>query len=149
MGESTNADEELRQRWLAWARRNHLGSEPQILAAVQAAVEAASRGATSEDAARAAREAAAVIPIATSGGRPYQNQANAEIQPELSPSGVTWEIAMANAGKILARLPMDPKAMAKPMQIVDRPEYVAVRVSMAQAWIAFARELTMHGRVIR
>ena len=143
MGESTNADEELRQRWLAWARRNHLGSEPQLLAAARAAVGAASRGATSEDAARAAREAAAVIPIATSGGRPNQNQANAAIQPELSPGGITWEMAMNNAGKILTSLPMPGKFMQR------SNDTVTASTSLAQAWIAFARELTMHGRVIR
>jgi hypothetical protein len=70
-------------------------------------------------------------------------------QPELLPAGITWEMAMARAGQILASLPTDPKAMGKAMQVVDRPEFVGARVSMAQAWIAFARELTMHGRAIR
>lgn len=129
MRESTGADEELRQRLLTWVRRNHLGSEPQLLAAARAAVEAASRGATSEDAARAAREAAAVIPIATSGGRPDQNQANAAIQPKLSPSGVTWEMATEKAGQILASLPLETKLMGKPS--MHNPDFVTARTSPA------------------
>ena len=109
------------------------------MAAARAAMEAASRGASSEDAARAAREAAAVIPNETPGGRPNQNQANAAIQPKLSPGGITWEMAMGNAGEILAKVPHEGKMM--------NPAFVTARTSLAQAWISFARELTMHGRV--
>lgn len=67
-------------------------------------------------------------------------------QPELSAAGITWEMAMAKAGQMLAALPTETK-MSPAGQ--DRPEYVNARVSAAQAWIAFARELTMHGRAIR
>lgn len=54
------------------------------------------------------------------------------------PAGITWEMAMENAGKILSDLPEKPK--------LGNPEWWAARSGQAQAWIAFARELTMHGR---
>jgi hypothetical protein len=132
MGESTSVDEELHQQWLSWARRNHLGNERQLLAAAQAAVEAASRGATSEDAARAARQAAAGISDAAAGRPPDQNQAKPAIQPELSPGGITWGMAMDKAGQILARLPEAKQ---------NNSNVVTAQTSMAQAWIAFAREV--------
>jgi hypothetical protein len=53
-------------------------------------------------------------------------------------AGITWEMAMANAGKILSDLPEKPK--------MGNPEWWSARSAQAQAWIAFARELTMHAR---
>jgi hypothetical protein len=63
---------------------------------------------------------------------------------EPSPGGITWEMAMARASEILISLPADPKSLGKAFG--DRPDVIGVRVSVAQAWIGFARELTAHGR---
>jgi hypothetical protein len=71
-------------------------------------------------------------------------------QSELAPAGITWEMAMAKAGEMLATLPTDlATATMRARKIVDAPEYVNARASAAQAWISFARELTMHGRATR
>jgi hypothetical protein len=67
-------------------------------------------------------------------------------QPESPPAGITWEMAMAKAGQVLVTLPTDPKAIGRGL---DRAEFVGARVSVAQAWIAFARELTARGRAVR
>jgi len=59
-----------------------------------------------------------------------------------APSQITWEMAMNNAAYILSDLKVQaPK--------LGNPEWYSARASLAQAWIAFARELTMHSRVIR
>lgn len=128
------------EQWLEWAKRSHLGETAQLRAAADAAVEAVGRGATSEEAADAAREAARA---ARPDDRPRTANANASGYVEFSPAGITWEMAMVNAGRLLAGLPTDPKKMSN----WERPESVSARSAMAQGWIAFARELTMHGRV--
>jgi hypothetical protein len=53
------------------------------------------------------------------------------------PAGITWAMAMTKAGEILSSLPERPK---KPQA------WDSYAVGAAQAWIAFARELTMHAR---
>jgi hypothetical protein len=57
-----------------------------------------------------------------------------------APAGITWEAAMENAGVILADLKVERPKMGPPS------EWYSARSSQAQAWIAFARELTMHTR---
>jgi len=57
---------------------------------------------------------------------------------QLAPAGITWEVAMTNAAEILSALPHKPK--------MGSPDWWAARSGQAQAWIAFARELTMHSR---
>ncbi len=59
-----------------------------------------------------------------------------------APSGITWEMAMNNAAYILSDLKIErPKVM--------NPEGWSARTGQAQAWIAFARELTMHARAMQ
>jgi hypothetical protein len=56
-----------------------------------------------------------------------------------APSGITWEMAMNNAAVILSDMKVErPK--------VANAEWWSARSGQAQAWIAFARELTMHAR---
>ncbi len=52
----------------------------------------------------------------------------------LTPAGITWEKAMTEAGEILCALPKNPK------------QWDSFNIAAAQAWIAFAREVTMHAR---
>jgi hypothetical protein len=59
--------------------------------------------------------------------------------PTFTTAGITWETAMKNAGEILASLPEKPK-------FGPAPDWWSMRIAAAQAWIAFARELTMHTR---
>lgn len=60
----------------------------------------------------------------------------------LAPAGITWEMAMTKAGEILADLPhKTPK--------FGLPEFWSSRSAQAQAWIAFAREITMHTRATK
>jgi hypothetical protein len=66
-------------------------------------------------------------------------------QSELSPGGITWEVAMFRASEILSSLPTDPKSWGKTFGGIH-PDVIGARVSVAQAWIGFARELTSHGR---
>jgi hypothetical protein len=141
-------NEKAQQEWLDWAQRNRLGNDAQLRAAAAAAVEAASRGASSEVAAGAARAAAASI-AGPSTGQPDRNLPLHPPQPGLVVGGITWEMAMNNAGRILAGLPIEGKDMLKAFPGANQPEYVNARVSTAQGWIAFARELTMHGRGTR
>jgi len=58
----------------------------------------------------------------------------------LAPAGITWEMAMTNAGEILSSVDRPKKVSAKGI------EWWTVHASLAQAWIGFARELTMHTR---
>jgi hypothetical protein len=57
----------------------------------------------------------------------------------VAPAGITWESAMARAGEILIALPEKSKFSVT-------PDVRSSRAALAQAWIAFARELTMHAR---
>ena len=59
-----------------------------------------------------------------------------------APAGITWELAMENAAQILSGLSTKQPKMGN-------PEWWSARSSQAQAWIAFARELTMHARAAR
>jgi hypothetical protein len=136
-------DDELRQRWEDWARRNQLGDEVQIQASADAAVRAASQGASSVDAAKAARESArlatgSVRAEGVSGERGPDTSA----EPAPSAAGITWELAMENAGLILADIPVK-----QPFRGAQY-NFQSSRAAVAQAWIAFARELTMHGRAV-
>jgi hypothetical protein len=56
----------------------------------------------------------------------------------LTPGGISWEEAMENAAEILRQLARHGKWT----QIDAWGEYSAA----AQAWIAYAREITMHTR---
>lgn len=58
-----------------------------------------------------------------------------------TPGGITWEMAMTKAGEILSVM---PKKWS-----VASPEVTSSRAAQAQAWIAYARELTMHDRAQR
>ena len=59
----------------------------------------------------------------------------------LSPGGINWETAMENAVRFLEPVtPYGKKFM------VQSTEMAGVHASMAQAWIAYAREITMHAR---
>ncbi|MBV1849837.1 hypothetical protein [Catellatospora tritici] len=127
----TMTTEDLRQEWLVWAQNHHLGSRVQNLAAASAAMEAASRGATSQEAAEAARKAAACL-------------AAADSEPELSAGGITWQMAMQHAAYILGSLPLAFDKNNK-MTPTWASNMVSPGAAAAQAWISFARELTMHG----
>jgi hypothetical protein len=59
-----------------------------------------------------------------------------------APSGITWEMAMHNAAYILSDLKLEGPTRANPV-------WWSARTGQAQAWIAFARELTMHERAVR
>jgi hypothetical protein len=61
----------------------------------------------------------------------------------MTPAGITWEKAMSNAGEILSELQGKSK---KGGWAAGSAELWSSRSSYAQAWIAFARELTMHAR---
>jgi hypothetical protein len=56
-------------------------------------------------------------------------------------AGITWEMAMDNAAVILNDLKLRPKMAGA--------DWYSARSAQAQAWIAFARELTMHERATR
>jgi hypothetical protein len=58
----------------------------------------------------------------------------------LTPAGITWPMAMTKAGEFLSSLAESPK---KPQA------WDSYAVGAAQAWIAFARELTMHARAAK
>ena len=57
----------------------------------------------------------------------------------LAPANINWEQAMVNAAEVLTNLKTRPKAW--------NPEAYSAQASLAQAWIAYAREITMHARV--
>jgi hypothetical protein len=59
----------------------------------------------------------------------------------LAPAGITWEIAMTRAAELLAMVDGDMPLFSPKQQGLwtTVPQH-------AQAWIAFARELTMHTR---
>jgi hypothetical protein len=59
-----------------------------------------------------------------------------------APSGITWEMAMNNAAYILSDLKLEGPRQGNAV-------LWSTRTGQAQAWIAFARELTMHERVVR
>lgn len=58
----------------------------------------------------------------------------------LTVSGISWSQAMENAARVLVR--GDEYSDKKVMNI----EFIAANASLAQAWIALAREITMHAR---
>ena len=58
----------------------------------------------------------------------------------LAPSGINWEQAMSNAARILSEIKSENK------WVMGSPEFTSMRAAHAQAWIAFAREITMHAR---
>jgi hypothetical protein len=62
-----------------------------------------------------------------------------------APSGITWEMAMNNAASILSDLKLEGSTRANR----TNPVWSSARTGQAQAWIAFARELTMHERAVR
>jgi hypothetical protein len=75
--------------------------------------------------------------------RRYRRQEEPLTRPPdtFTAAGITWEMAMANAARILTDLPEKPK--------MGNTDWWAARSAQAQAWIAFARELTMHTRATR
>ena len=135
---------EMNQQWLAWARREGLGNAAQIEVAVQAATEAISRGATGEQAAAKAREAASTLG-ASAGSPPNYQQSSRPPDSQLAPGGITWEVAMNNAAYAMSKLPREATAsgMGKEQTTLER------NLQLAQGWIAFARELTMRSRGMR
>jgi len=58
----------------------------------------------------------------------------------LTVSGISWSQAMENAVRVLRR---GNEYSDKRMMNI---EFVATNASLAQAWIALAREITMHAR---
>ena len=56
----------------------------------------------------------------------------------LSPAGINWETAMGNAAKILQTI--EERSLGSNW---------ALRSAAAQAWIAYAREITMHARAVQ
>jgi len=58
----------------------------------------------------------------------------------LAPAGITWEQAMSNAAEVL----QNPNL--KPRPKLGNPEWYGALASLSQAWIAYAREITMHAR---
>jgi hypothetical protein len=54
-----------------------------------------------------------------------------------APAGITWDEAMANAAGLLKDIGKGPR--------LATPEFKA---QLAQAWVAYARELTMHARAV-
>jgi len=58
----------------------------------------------------------------------------------LTVSGINWSQAMENAVQVLVR--GDELSHRKMMNV----EFLAANASLAQAWIALAREITMHAR---
>jgi hypothetical protein len=131
---------EINRQWLAWARREGLGNSVQIEAAVQAATEAISRGATSEQAAAKAREAASILGASAS-GPPNNQQSSTPSDSQLAPGGITWEVAMNNAAYVMSKLPRESTWKSGRDNVA-----VELNIALAQGWIAFARELTMHSR---
>lgn len=134
---------EMNQQWLAWARREGLGNSAQIEAAVQVATEAISRGATSEQAAAKAREAASTLG-ASAGSPPNYQQSSTPPDSQLAPGGITWEVAMNNAAYAMSKLPREFQYGFSKKQAA-----ASFNLTLAQGWIAFARELTMRSRGMR
>jgi hypothetical protein len=133
----------MNQEWLAWARREGLGNSAQIEAAVQAATEAISLGATSEQATAKAREAASILG-ASAGSRPNYQQSSTPPDSQLAPGGITWEVAMNNAAYVMSKLPREGKwGLNKETTMAE------FNLALAQGWISFARELTMRSRGMR
>ena len=58
----------------------------------------------------------------------------------LSPAGINWETAMSNAAQVLEFM--------KDKRGVGQIGY-AHAAAVAQAWIAYAREITMHARAVQ
>jgi hypothetical protein len=62
----------------------------------------------------------------------------------LTVSGISWSQAMENAVQALAR--SDRYTGENMMKQAAFIQYVQANSSLAQAWIAVAREITMHAR---
>jgi hypothetical protein len=58
----------------------------------------------------------------------------------LAVNDITWVKAMESAARVLVRA--DEYSNRKALQY----EYISSQASLAQAWIALAREITMHAR---
>jgi hypothetical protein len=58
----------------------------------------------------------------------------------LTVSGMTWSDAMESASRVLAKA--DEYSNRRTLQY----EYISSHCALAQAWIALAREITMHAR---
>lgn len=134
---------EMNQQWLAWAQREGLGNSAQIEAAVRAAAEAISSGATSEQAAAKAREAASILG-GSAGNRPNYQQSSEPPDSQLAPGGITWEMAMNNAAYAMSKLPREGSLSMGKKNVMSE-----FNLALAQGWIAFSRELTMHSRGMR
>lgn len=130
----------LDQQWRDWAQSRQLGTPAQIDAAVQAAITAVRGGATSEQAAASARAAAFSAATPPAGALAPPTPA----QPELALAGITWEAAMEQAAHLMKLLPREGN-----MKLNRENTMAEFNLNLAQGWISFARELTMHGRSIR
>lgn len=58
----------------------------------------------------------------------------------LAPAGIGWEAAMNNAAEILASLTQ---------RKMTNYTVWGEKAAAAQAWIAYAREITMHARAVQ
>jgi len=59
----------------------------------------------------------------------------------LAPGGIDWQTAMTRAAEVL-------RSMNPHIKFNEYGPYSA-KASIAQAWIAFAREITMHARSVQ
>jgi hypothetical protein len=134
---------EMYQQWLAWAQRERLGSPAQVESAVRAAIEAISRGETREEAARRARVAASAAGTGGTDKRGDEMQ-HGSGGDQLAPGSITWEIAMERAAYLMNLLPREAS-----YKLSRETALAQFNLALAQGWITFARELTMHGRGMR
>jgi hypothetical protein len=133
--------DDVEQQWTAWAQRERLGGPAQVEAAAKAAVAAVMRGATTDTAAALARQAAASSSVAPAPRDAARPPTRTEVA---APGGITWEMAMENAAYCLNQLPR-----AAEIKISRTNALAEFNLALAQGWITFAREVTMHGRSLR